>query len=254
MNTCLTPVLFEGKPIRTSAGNDSGIWYVLTDILKAIGTSSTPGRAAASVTENIGDGVIVDHPTRDTLGREQLTTLIHVDAVTFLVSRSNTDTGKRLRKFIYGEVMPSIRQHGRYPPPTAYEADGLLTNKIAEGLDLLGKCSKEEQARHIKRAIRDNACFGELLSDKLRLDVSQFYTRKGLAKRAGCSDWQIDYDLNTYGFLHYRRLTEKGQQYAAGTEAWSVFVLDAIKTEKQAREQLLIEQEGRTFGALPSRF
>lgn len=61
---------------------------------------------------------------RDALGRMQPTFICAEPAVTFLVSRSNTEDGRRLNRFIHTEVLPALRKTGKYaihvdPAPAA---------------------------------------------------------------------------------------------------------------------------------------
>lgn len=112
MATNIVPLQFESKEIRCVQINGE-TWFALTDILSAMGSSTTPANAKNSIEETFGKGGFSKH-TLGSLGGDQELICICSDAVTFLVSTSRTEAGKRLRKWIFTEVLPSIRKTGSY--------------------------------------------------------------------------------------------------------------------------------------------
>jgi prophage antirepressor-like protein len=132
--TDLTLFTFENHELRIvdQAGEP---WFVLKDVLSAMGTTRTTAQAVASIKQHLGDGYINDIPILDTLGRMQSTTIAAEPAVTFLVSRGNTDDSRRLNRFIHVEALPSIRKTGGYsinPPPAADPAAATPTGITVE--------------------------------------------------------------------------------------------------------------------------
>lgn len=106
---------FESNQVRTIVDEkDNTPWFVLKDVLNAMGSSTTTSNAKASVHEVFGDGCSNDHPIVDSLGRTQNITIINEAATTFLISRSNTEAGKALNRWIHQVVLPSIRKTGGY--------------------------------------------------------------------------------------------------------------------------------------------
>jgi prophage antirepressor-like protein len=104
---------FETKEIRCiNIGDDA--WFALTDVLAGMKSSTKVSDAKASVIEAFGDEGVKDLPMLDAVGRQQETACIPSDAVIFLVSASRTDEGRRLRRWIFTEVLPSIRKTGSY--------------------------------------------------------------------------------------------------------------------------------------------
>lgn len=93
---------------------DNVPYFVLRDVLKAMGSTTPTSRAIDSISDSLGSGVINSHPIVDNMGREQNALVINKSAVTFLVSRSNTSLGKALNRWIHTEVIPAIEQTGRY--------------------------------------------------------------------------------------------------------------------------------------------
>ena len=85
-----------------------------SDVLDAMESTTKTTDAIASINQGIGDGFVVDHPIPDSLGRSQQTTIVHESGVTYLVTRSNTEAGKRLNRYLHVEVLPSIRKTGKF--------------------------------------------------------------------------------------------------------------------------------------------
>ena len=113
----LTLFQFEKTEIRTITNERGEPWFVLRDVLEAMQSTTKRADAIDAITQGLGDGMVNDLPILDKLGRPQTATIISEPAVTFLVSRSNTETGRKLNRFIHAEVLPQIRKTGRYEAP-----------------------------------------------------------------------------------------------------------------------------------------
>lgn len=100
--------------IRTLAGQDGTQWFVLKDVLGAMKSATKPADAASSIREGLGGEVVGDYPIPDALGRVQDTSIVAESAVTYLVSRGNTETSKKLNRFIHLEVLPALRKTGSF--------------------------------------------------------------------------------------------------------------------------------------------
>ena len=124
---------FETHNLRI-VDQDGVPWFVLKDIHAALGTSRTTFQSIESIKQGLGDGYTKDIPIADSLGRLQQTTIVAEPAATFLISRSNTEQGRRLNRFIHAEVLPALRQHGGVglPPPDLREAQAEVQRLIRE--------------------------------------------------------------------------------------------------------------------------
>lgn len=133
---------FDSSALRIILDEEGDHWFVLRDVLEALGSSTRPAEAKASVINGLGDGVVNDYPIPDALGRLQATTVIAESAVTFLVARSNTETGRRLNRFIHIEVLPQIRRTGRYAPRADHGTTTLsrIREAFEVGLQLATLC------------------------------------------------------------------------------------------------------------------
>lgn len=130
---------FEDKQVRTLTDErDGSAWFVLKDVLSAMGSKTRPADAKTSIEEVFGGEVANDYPIIDSLGRTQTATIINEPAVTFLVSRSNTESGKKLNRWIHGEVIPSIRKTGSYSTPSKQHRAGSPA-ELLEGAEALAR-------------------------------------------------------------------------------------------------------------------
>lgn len=114
-------------------------WMVGKDVAQALGYSN-PRKALADHVDPEdklqGDGVTI----RDSIGREQTATLINESGLYSLVLSSKLPCAKRFRRWVTGEVLPSIRKDGGYikTAPGMTDADImakaiLLAQKTIEG-------------------------------------------------------------------------------------------------------------------------
>ena len=130
---------FESKDVRTLTDErDGSVWFVLRDVLAAMGTSTPPNVAKASVEEVFGDEYNKVIPILDSLGRKQNTTIVNEPATTFLISRSNTEVGKKMNRWIHGEVLPSIRKTGSYSTLSKQHRAGSPAEML-EGAEVLAR-------------------------------------------------------------------------------------------------------------------
>jgi anti-repressor protein len=92
---------------------DGQSYFALKDVLSAQGTSTSTNQAISAINKGLGKGYIKVIPL-ETSGGIQDTKFVAEPAVTFLVSRSNTERGRRCNRWIHSEILPSIRKHGAY--------------------------------------------------------------------------------------------------------------------------------------------
>jgi anti-repressor protein len=124
---------FNDQSVRVISVNGDP-WFVATDVLTAIRSSTTIVSLKSVVSEGLGDDYVNSNPIPDSLGRLQDTTIIHEAAVTFLVSRSRTATGKAFNRLLHSEILPTIRKTGKYEVVPSQPA---LPQSFSEALRLL---------------------------------------------------------------------------------------------------------------------
>lgn len=94
--------------IRTAVDDFGEPWFCLTDICKALDLT------AKGVRQRLDDGVISNYPITDVLGREQQAIFVNEDGLYDAILDSRKPEARAYRKWITGEVLPSIRKTGGY--------------------------------------------------------------------------------------------------------------------------------------------
>lgn len=136
---------------------DGEPWFVARDVATALGYANPNDAISKHVdNEDKTDGVAF----RDTMGRTQTPVLINESGLYSLVMSSKLDGARRFKRWVTGEVLPSIRRHGMYATGVTVErmiadpdfAINLLNGLKAERqrrLDAEAKTAElEEQVRH----------------------------------------------------------------------------------------------------------
>lgn len=93
--------------IRT-AGTPNTPLFCLSDVCKALGLS------ASHVRERLEDDVVSTDTIKDTLGRTQMVNFVNEDGLYDVILDSRKPEAKAFRKWVTGEVLPSIRKTGQY--------------------------------------------------------------------------------------------------------------------------------------------
>ena len=128
---------FGENEVRTIEINNEP-WWVLKDVCTVL-ELTTPARVAERLEE---DEVSLTHFT-DSIGRKQETTIINESGLYSVILRSDKPQAKPFRKWVTGEVLPSIRKHG------AYMTSDVLEQTIQNPDFLINICNelKAEQER-----------------------------------------------------------------------------------------------------------
>ena len=112
--TDLTVFRREGLDIRVVTGpGTSAPWWVASDVARALGYSATS--AMLRSLDDDDKGVHNMH----TLGGVQSLSVITEAGLYDAVLRSNLPTAKAFKRWVIGEVLPSIRKTGQYVAPTS---------------------------------------------------------------------------------------------------------------------------------------
>jgi prophage antirepressor-like protein len=173
----LTVFEFKSNDVRILEINGE-YWFVLTDILQALGSATTVSHAKSVLLNTFGDGVVNVIPILDSMEREQKVVIINESATTFLISRSRTELGKSMTRWIHQEVLPSIRKNSFVSRTEnnlkAFEKEGLeLFIDIKTGESFASISGYARMANKSKSTISER--FGKDL-----LKETQINTRKGL--------------------------------------------------------------------------
>lgn len=125
--------------IRVAANENNEPLFCLADVCKVLDLDSS------QVVKRLGDGVLSIHPTLDSLGRTQNANFVNEDGLYDVILDSRKPEAKQFRKWVTGEVLPSIRKHGAYMTLETLE-NALLNPDI---LIQLATSLKQEQLKRI---------------------------------------------------------------------------------------------------------
>ncbi|NKD46164.1 hypothetical protein HEQ62_10120 [Haematospirillum jordaniae] len=104
----MIPFVFEGDNVRTIVDENGVPWFVAADVCRVLEISKYRD-AIARLDEDERRPVIVD-----TLGGPQEMTTINESGLYSLILTSRKPTAKRFKRWVTGEVLPSIRMTGCY--------------------------------------------------------------------------------------------------------------------------------------------
>lgn len=144
-NSALSVFDFQSQKVRIL--NISGEpWFVAKDVLNAINSKTKVTDLKNLVVEELGDIFVTNEVVLDNLGRGNEMLILSEAALTLFISRSRTDLGKQMNKWIHSEVLPSIRKTGYYtqsslieePKPLILPPADVRVSNLANALNFLG--------------------------------------------------------------------------------------------------------------------
>lgn len=197
----LTVFNFESSEVRV-IDIDGQPWFVLSDVLTALNSTTTVTAAKNAVMEGLGEEFVTSQPLL-TEGGTQEVTVISEGGITYIVSRSKTDLGKQMNRWIHTEVLPSIRQTGGYISPAANESQlTQLLSKLINDVESI----KEQSNSTIKYLQEDitakNSVITQLTAEKDELNTI-FLTYPGLKDAIDYFKLNIDEADNGFSLKTY---------------------------------------------------
>ncbi|MDA2635359.1 phage antirepressor KilAC domain-containing protein [Bacillus cereus] len=196
---------------------DGKEYFPATDVAKVLGYSD-PHKAVKQHTKEDGWAIC---PVIDSLGRAQEKKFINEPNLYRLIVKSKLPQAEQFEKWVFEEVLPSIRKHGAYmTPPTI--------NALLQDPDLLiglaSQLKHEQQARQVAeqknlmltQQVAENASkityLDQILQSKDTVTVSQIAADYGLsAVRLNkiLKDEKVQYKVNNQWLL-YAKHQNKG--------------------------------------------
>ena len=136
----LTALHFDTSDIRMVLRDDEP-WWVLADVAAALGMSN-PSKLAG----RLNDYQKADIPIRDSSsGQNRRVIIVNEAGIYQLTLSSRIEGARRFGKWLFTEVLPSIRKFGMYPPPADKE---IIANDPYDGRDkTLAERFREERLR-----------------------------------------------------------------------------------------------------------
>ncbi len=194
---------YKGKQVRTIQ-KDGETWWVLKDICAVLGISDV-----RRVAERLDVDEWSQTPVSDRLGRSQDTYIINESGLYNVILRSDKAEAKPFRKWVTGEVLPSIRKTGGY----GRQDEALL--KLTEHVGKLTEMviglyeDKRKEERTVPRQAKQLALDGT--EERELCGVTELLNRFDLAYGAA----EFNAMMREKGYMEkrkYNRLWEKGER------------------------------------------
>jgi prophage antirepressor-like protein len=124
--TNLIPFSYSSKQVRTFL-KDGEPWFVAKDVCDVLEIGNANMAAARLDDDEVSQTDIID-----SIGRMQSTNIINEMGLYNLILRSDKPQAKPFRKWVTGEVLPSIRKHGMYAKDELLNNPDLLIEIVTE--------------------------------------------------------------------------------------------------------------------------
>lgn len=121
----LIPMQFENANIRVVTDESGEPWFVGKDVAEALGYAD-PTNAMKQHCR----GVVKRHPIVDALGRAQEARILSEPDVLRLIVRSTLPAAERFERWVFEDVLPTIRKTGGYGKP-AVDPMRVLNDPVA---------------------------------------------------------------------------------------------------------------------------
>lgn len=139
--------------IRTVGTSEQPL-FCAADVCKALGYSN--GRDA--VARHCDEDDVVKHDTIDNLGRNQQTTFVNESGLYSLIMGSKLESAKEFKRWVTGEVLPSIRKQGGYMAARADETEEELMARAF----IMAKATIDRQQQQLQEARQQLSIVSEI--------------------------------------------------------------------------------------------
>jgi prophage antirepressor-like protein len=168
MSAAITPFSFEGASLRTLTDGTGAVWFSGKDAATALGYS----RPRDAIAQHCY-GAVKRRPIVDQLGRSQEMVFISEPDLYRLIASSKLPTAKKFERWIFEEVLPSIRKTGGYLQNNA-QTNKELSNALCDIAQAIGNLTRITSALLDKTERLD----AEIKAEKARRRVSFTETEK----------------------------------------------------------------------------
>lgn len=180
----LVPFQYEGSAVRTVL-IDGEPWFVLADLCKVLGLSSPTRVAERLAADGVSQTQVID-----SMGREQLATIVNESGMYEVVIRSDKPEAVAFRRWLTGTVLPEIRKTGSFGATPALTEDEI----VHQALQIQSRKVKELESK-----IADDA--PKVDAYNLFIDADGTYSIGSVAKMVGRSQNKLFADLRNNGIL-----------------------------------------------------
>jgi prophage antirepressor-like protein len=206
--------LFESTDIRI-VWQDLEPWFVAADVLLALKTKTKTNEASVSINDDLGDGYVTTVPIKTSQGFQNAV-IFHLSALTLLVARSRTETGKGFNRYLHTQVLPTIRKTGKFVDHPEFEPDAFdvpknypdalrLAADLFDELHGLKQLTSSIEAFTLKqqelKRIEDELLDFEIAEKRSKLDFAK--AKSTVVFNKGVAAWADEYLAYKIGNFEY---------------------------------------------------
>lgn len=167
MKTEIMPFEYNRQTLRTIADESGNPWFVLADVCAVLDLSNS-SMVASRLDE--------DERSKLNLGRQGDATIINESGLYTVILRSDKPQAKPFRKWVTGEVLPSIRKTGSYQTSQPTQQQTAITRLQAAGIAVKHQVrnentvSKADQVKREHSVLKSLALYGAVSHTWFRLN------------------------------------------------------------------------------------
>lgn len=171
---------FENKEVRMQVV-DGNPWFVGKDVAEILGYTNTPKAIRDHIEEEdkLSERIVLSGQARETI-------VINESGLYSLILKSKLPSAKRFKRWVTGEILPSIRKHGGYLTPEKIEEALLNPDTLIQ----LATNLKEERTHRLLAEQRVNELqpkadyYDSILRNKSLMTISVIAKNYGLSAKA----------------------------------------------------------------------
>ena len=201
---------FEGHRVRMVGTPENPLW-IATDVCAALELREpNPWRHLPDDCKGKVNSL--------TLGGWQKVVTVNESGLYRLIARSRVPAAETFRRWLFGEVLPSIRRHGCYPPPSVsvdLHNPLQLATITAQALELVAELQPKAEAHDRLMAARGDVCLqdaGRILGRQPNVFVATLLDA-GVLFRGAHGKPEPRHDLRKRGLFRVRVSDVNGQTY-----------------------------------------
>lgn len=213
-------------------------WFCLRDLCVSLELT------AKEVKRRLSDEVVSKHPIEDTVGRIQNALFVNEDGLYDVILESRKPNARAFRKWVTGEVLPSIRKNGGY----IANQENLTPEQIVANALVVAQNIITQKDKQIEEMTPKANYFDALVDKKLNTNIRDTAKELGVGEKAFVSF------LIEKGYVFRQGKHRKLRPYAKYAESGNgLFVLKDKHNEQNgwAGQQMYVTPKGKeTFRLL----
>ncbi|MCP4103910.1 MAG: phage antirepressor [Lentisphaerae bacterium] len=198
ISNAVTMFNFEDANVRVINRNEEP-WFVAKDVCEVLELSNIT-EALRNLDEDERGSELMN-----TSGGTQNSIIINESGLYSLILRSRKPNAKKFKRWVTGEVLPSIRKHGAYATPDVVEKALTDPDSMIKVLTALKQERKEKEKLIPKAAHSDSLC-----------DSESLFTTTQIAKRLGTGAQSLNKFLIYKGILRQDKMPAFKIQHRSG--------------------------------------